>query len=189
MLKKTLPNIITLIRLLGTIVLLFITPFTTLFFVIYSICGISDVLDGSLARLFHTESQFGAKLDSISDMLFYAVMLFRVFPALWELLPIYIWYIVIAIVGIRVVSYVTAACKYRQFASLHTYMNKLTGFALFCVPYVLRLPIAVGYCMMVCIISMLGSLEELVIHFLAKKHDSSVKTIFVLLKKKRAQQE
>ncbi|MDS1003847.1 CDP-alcohol phosphatidyltransferase family protein [Clostridium sporogenes] len=47
---KNIPNLITMIRILGITVLVFIRPFSEIFFIIYLICGISDILDGMIAR-------------------------------------------------------------------------------------------------------------------------------------------
>ena len=55
-------------------------------FIVYSVCGVSDVVDGTLARLTGSESSFGAKLDSIADILFYGVMILRLFPLLCQTL-------------------------------------------------------------------------------------------------------
>ena len=185
MLKFYLPNAISLVRLFGTIALFFITPLEPIFYVIYSVCGISDVLDRSIARWLHAESQFGAKLDSICDILFYAVMLFRIFPVLWEMLPIYVWYIVIAILIVRISAYMVAAFRYHRFSSMHTYLNKITGFVLFCVPYVLHLPIAVGFCLFVCVVAMIASAEELLLHIVEKEYDQAIKSILSFIKKEK----
>ena len=73
---KNIPNFITMLRILGTICLFFVEPFTVAFFVIYSLAGITDVLDGFVARRLKATSEFGAKLDSASDLVFYAAMIF-----------------------------------------------------------------------------------------------------------------
>ena len=45
----TVPNIITAFRLIGSLVLLlFIPTYSTAFFIIYTLCGISDVVDGTM---------------------------------------------------------------------------------------------------------------------------------------------
>jgi len=160
----TLPNCITSLRIVGTLVLLLIEPLSTAFFLIYSLTGVTDVLDGFVARKTGCVTSFGAKLDSIADLLFYAVMLLRIFPVMWVRLPVEIWFAVALIVIIRVISYSVAAFKTGQFASLHTYMNKFTGFAVFCVPYVILQPIAVPVCSTVCLIAALAAMEELMIH-------------------------
>ena len=69
-----LPNFVTGLRMVGTFLLLFTKAFSPAFYVVYSICGISDVLDGFLARRTGTASEFGARLDSVADLLFYTVL-------------------------------------------------------------------------------------------------------------------
>ena len=131
----TLPNLLTALRIAGAVCMIFMPPLTQAFFIIYTLCGVSDVLDGTIARARHSESDFGARLDSIADLLFYAVMLLRIFPVLWERLPRVIWLLVAIVLLMRAASYITAAVKYRRFASLHTLLNKLTGFGVFMIPY------------------------------------------------------
>ena len=70
----------------------------------------------------------------------------------------------------------------RRFAALHTYMNKLTGAAVFVLPYFLRLPFAPAYCWAVCGIAALASTEELLIHLRGGEYNANKKTIFELRK-------
>ena len=102
-------NAITMVRIIGTLLLVFTQPFSALFFVIYTISGISDVFDGYVARKTKTSSAFGAMLDSIADLVLYAVMVLKIFPALLSTLPVGIWYAVTVIVIIRIVSYLLVA--------------------------------------------------------------------------------
>ena len=173
----TLPNCISILRMVGTLCLLGTAPLSTPFFVIYTLTGVTDVLDGWLARRTGTESALGARLDSIADLLFYAVMLGKLLPALLRRFPAALWYVVGAIVLIRLASYGVAAWKYRTFASLHTHLNKLTGAAVFAVPFVLPTALADGYCWVVCIIAALASVEELILHLRAKSYDPSRKNL------------
>lgn len=175
----TIPNIITLLRMVGTVVLLFISPFSTAFYIVYTLCGLTDVLDGMIARLTKKTTEFGAKLDSIADIIFYSVMLIRIFPVLWEVLPKSIWYLVALILVLRCVSYFTAAMKYKRFSARHTYLNKLTGVTLFFVPYFLTHSVGVTVCFVVCVIAILAVAEELLIHLSSKEYDSKRKTIFM----------
>ena len=68
--RTNLANIITLSRIILSIFLLFIEKNSLIFLSIYSICGLTDILDGYVARKTKTESQFGAKLDTFSDFYF-----------------------------------------------------------------------------------------------------------------------
>lgn len=171
-------DILTILRISGTIFLVALRPLSASFFLLYSLTGLTDVLDGWIARKTKTASEFGAKLDSIADLLFYAVMLFRVFPSLWNSLPGNIWYAVATIGVIRILAYLIAAVKYRRFAALHTYLNKLTGMAVFLVPFLLVTNYATVFCWAVCLVAALSSSEELVIHLRSERYHPNVKSIF-----------
>ena len=176
------PNFITCIRLIGTASLPFTKLFSIEFYIVYSICGLSDALDGWLARSLKQSSEFGSRLDSIADLLFYFVMLLMVLPVLWINLPWPIWIAVGAILLLRLISYIMAAFKYKCFASIHTYANKLTGFGMFSVPYFLPLPMMVYGCIIVCILTSFSTVEEFLIHLLSKEYNSNIKSIFMLPK-------
>lgn len=65
---------ITVCRIVGTLILSVLRPLSLVFFFVYTLTGLTDVLDGWIARKTKTASDFGAKLDSIADMLFCAVI-------------------------------------------------------------------------------------------------------------------
>lgn len=161
---KNLPNYITCCRILGAISMLFLKPFSVAFFAVYSFCGLSDLLDGFIARRMKTTSELGARLDSIADLTFYAVMFLKIFPTLIDTLPIWLWCMVGLVLALRGAAYLVAAVKYKRFASLHTIMNKTSGLAVFCIPYVIQLSFAVHYCLATAIITGTASFEELMLH-------------------------
>ncbi len=173
----TVPNVITAFRIIGSAVLLFITPLTPEFLILYAVCGLSDVLDGFIARSTGKTTELGARLDSIADLLYYAVMVLRIMPILLDILPLWLWCAAGVVVLLRLGSYITAAVKYGRFASMHTYMNKVTGLAMFTMPYVLKLPCAVTLCAVICCIAGLSSLEEFIIHLVRKEYNPNVKSI------------
>ncbi|MGN1156517.1 MAG: CDP-alcohol phosphatidyltransferase family protein [Agathobacter sp.] len=172
-------NLITLLRIAGTISLLMLKPLSAGFFWVYALTGLTDVLDGWIARKTKTASDFGARLDSIADLLFYAVILIRILPMLLVKLPSEIWYVVAAVLCIRISAYIIAAIKYRLFASLHTYLNKLTGATVFLIPFSLITDYTVAFCWIVSAVAMAASLEELVIHIRRKDYCSTAKSIFI----------
>lgn len=172
------PNFITSLRLIGTVCLLFLVPLSPTFYIVYSLTGITDALDGFIARRTSTVSELGAKLDSVADLFFYFVMIVKLFPILCIRLPREIWYAAIIVLLLRIISYLVAAIKYRRFASLHTFLNKLTGLAVFSVPFILRLPYTVQFCFFICIIAGLASAEELLIHIIGQQYNSNTKTLF-----------
>lgn len=162
--KKNIPNLITTFRLIGTVLLLFWQPLSKEFYVVYAFLGVSDVLDGWTARKLKVESAFGAKLDSIADLLFYTVMMIRIFPILWEALPKSIWIVVGVILIIRIISYAVTAIRDKEFASMHTAMNKMTGFCVFLLPYSFLTPCFFPYSVVVCAMALVASIQELQIH-------------------------
>lgn len=170
-------NGITALRMAGTLGLLIPRPLSPAFFVLYTLTGVTDVLDGWTARRMKIASQWGARLDSIADLMFYGVTMLRLLPILWELLPPELWAAVGGVLLLRLSSYTLAAVKYRRFASLHTYLNKLSGAAVFAIPYGLLLPAGVPFCWAVWGTTAAASAEELLIHLREKTYCSDRKSI------------
>lgn len=64
---KRLPNILTLLRGLGAAALIGLDVNRVAFWLVYALCGLSDMLDGPLTRRLHAESVQGERLDSAAD--------------------------------------------------------------------------------------------------------------------------
>lgn len=111
-------------------------------------------------------------LDSIADLMFYGALLVRLIPVLWKSFPMVIWYDVLVILLVRLISYAMAAVRYHRFAALHTRLNKLTGGAVFLLPYVLAVSTGVVYSWAVCILAFAAALEELAIHVFRKEYEA-----------------
>lgn len=169
---------ITSLRIAPSLFLLLFPLGSVWFLGLYTLTGLTDVLDGWLARKTGTASAFGARLDSIADLLFYGIVLLRLSPVLWQGMPKQIWYVVAAVVLIRLATYTTAAVKYHRFAALHTWLSKLTGGAVFLLPYVLAVTRGIIYGWMVCLLALAAALEELTIHLSQKAYDPERKSIF-----------
>ena len=130
---KNVANILTCFRILGSILLLFFPVFSVVFYIIYLLCGLSDMVDGAIARKTNSDTEAGAKMDSIADLIFIAVCLIKILPEINILHRLWIWGVGIAIVKIGniILGYVYE----KQFVSLHTVMNKITGLLLFLLPF------------------------------------------------------
>ena len=126
---RHLPNAISLLRVAGSISLLFCDVAGWPFWVIYALCGISDMVDGWLARKLHAESKTGAVLDSVADIVFVACCAIRLLPVLE--IPVWLWIWAGVIVFIKMVNQVSALAVCKRFCFPHTWANKLTGFLLF----------------------------------------------------------
>ena len=90
-----------------------------------------------------------------------------------------------AVALVRMVAYAVAAVKYHRFASLHTWLNKLTGGAIFLLPYILAISTGVVYSWTVCALASAASLEELAIHLRQKCYCADVKGILQLARKSK----
>ncbi len=176
----TAPNVLTCLRICGTVTILFLPPLSLSFFAVYIFCCTTDIVDGVLARMTGTASDFGARLDSVADILFYTVVLIRLFPALFEMLPAVVWWIVGGVLILRLCAYAAAAIRYRRFAAVHTYLNKLTGFVLFALPFLMLTPAAVPFSFAVCGVGALASLEELILHLFSGEYDANAKSVLIL---------
>ena len=75
-------NSITLIRILCSIAILFCPVFSVAFYALYIAAGLSDMMDGWVARRTHTASAFGAKLDTVADVIFVIVCLIKLLPVM-----------------------------------------------------------------------------------------------------------
>ena len=126
---KHLPNAITALRFMGAIGLLFFDVGSVIFRVFYSVCGISDMLDGYLARRLRCESKAGAVLDSLANLVFVACCCYKLLPAL--AFPKWLWIWSGAIVAMKVINQICALVMYKKCVFPHTIANKVTGALLF----------------------------------------------------------
>jgi len=123
------PNLISVLRTAGSAVLLFCDVTGWPFWLLYTLCGISDMVDGWLARKLHAETKAGAILDSVSDIVFVACCAIRLLPVLE--IPVWLWIWAVVIVFIKIVNQVSALVVCKRFFFPHTMANKLTGLLLF----------------------------------------------------------
>ena len=126
---KRLPNVISELRIAGSIGLLFCDVKGWPFWSLYVLCGLSDILDGWLARRLHAETEAGAILDSVADIVFVACCAIRLSPVLE--IPAWLWVWAGIIVTIKMVNQISALFVCKRFCLLHTVANKLTGLLLF----------------------------------------------------------
>ncbi len=129
---KHIANIITSCRIIGSVLLLSFPAFSLEFYIIYIICGFSDMIDGTIARKTNSTSEFGSKMDTVADIVFVIATLIKVLPTIHISGWLWIWGGVIAI--IKIGNIIWGYVSKKQFVSLHTIMNKVTGLLLFLLP-------------------------------------------------------
>lgn len=155
--KRNIANIITAIRIPLSLVLLLIAFGSPLFISIYIIIGLTDMVDGYIARKLKATSTFGAKLDSFSDFIFFSVVAIIIIPKL-ELSQLMI-NLALVIIFVRVISFVILYIKHKKIIMHHTILNKITGGLLFIYPLLMINSLEIA----IVIFGMLAAIDELVI--------------------------
>lgn len=125
-------NTITLFRIAAGIVLLLCPVFSPAFFVLYIAAGLSDMLDGFVARKTDTVSKLGSWLDTMADYVLVVVCLIKLLPVLRIPSWLYIWIGIIAF--IKVINIISGFAVQKKLVAVHSVMNKATGALLFLLP-------------------------------------------------------
>lgn len=133
--KKHIANLITGLRILLSVILLFCPTLSLSFGIIYLLCGFSDMVDGTIARKTNSVSQFGSKLDTVADFVFMAVSLAKLLPLMDFTMRIWIWVVLIAI--IKIINGILGFIQTNKLFP-HTVLNKVTGLLMFLLPLTLR---------------------------------------------------
>ena len=151
-------NTITFFRIAASIVLPFCPVFSPAFYVFYIVAGVSDMLDGFVARKTNTASRFGARLDTIADFVLVVVCLIKLLPILSIPAWLYIWIGIIAL--IKVVNIISGFAVQKRFVAVHSVMNKATGALLFLMP--LTIPaVSLKYsAIVVCAVATFAAIQE-----------------------------
>lgn len=135
--KKGLANALTICRIALSIALLIPATFSPAFFALYVLAGVTDMLDGYIARRTGTQSELGAKLDSIADLILAVVCLVKILPAI--AVPTWLWIWVAAIVLVKAANAVSGFVVEKRLVMPHTMANKVAGFVVFLVPFAIPL--------------------------------------------------
>lgn len=151
-------NIITSVRSLCSVALLFCTALSPTFYILYLLAGVTDMLDGTVARKTNTVSEFGSKLDTTADFVFVVVCLIKLIPVLDIPVWLYLWIGVIA--AIKVINLVFGLIEQKKLVAEHTIMNKVTGFMLFILPLILSIADLKYSSIVVCTVATFAAIQE-----------------------------
>ena len=151
-------NIITFVRILCSIAILFCPVFSVAFYSLYITAGLNDMIDGWVARKTNTVSEFGAKLDTVADFVFVVVCLVKLLPIMDFPSWLYIWIGVIAL--IKIINIVSGYVIQKQFVTIHSLMNKVTGVFLFILPLTLSFIDLRYSAVAVCLVATFAAIQE-----------------------------
>ena len=151
-------NVITGLRILVSAVLMFCLVFSPIFYVLYLIAGLSDMVDGIIARKTNSVSEFGSRFDSIADFVFVAVCLIKILPVINIPVWLYVWTAIIAL--IKIINFISGCAMQKKYVAVHTAMNKMTGVLLFMLPLTLSI-VSLNYSgITICSVATFAAIQE-----------------------------
>ena len=146
------------LRIILSVVLLAPPALSPTFLALYGTAGLTDMLDGFVARLTKTESEFGAKLDSAADLTFTVVSLAKILPTVAA--PAWLWAWVAAIAAVKVANVVNGLVIGKRLIMPHTTANKAAGFVVFLVPFAIPLVGITVPAIVACVIATFAAVQE-----------------------------
>ena len=151
-------NRITACRILLSLLLLTLPAFSTGFYAVYLLGGLTDMIDGAVARRTGTVSAFGARLDTAADLAFAVAVLLKLLPAME--LPIWLCVWGGGIAAVKLTNMAAGFLREKRLVAEHTALNKLTGGLLFLLPLLYPAFLWRGYAAAACIVATVSALEE-----------------------------
>ena len=179
--SKNIPNLLSLSRIGLSFIMFFVAQKPMVLFWLIVACGITDVLDGFLARRMHWESDLGARLDSLGDMVFYSALVLYVVRYQMDVIQQYMPGIY-SIFAIKTLTLVVCTIKNHATYSLHTYGNKLTGVLVVVAVCLILLTGEGSFTAVLVVVANLSALEELLIMSLHAHPDANTRSIFLMKK-------
>ena len=142
----------------GSIGLLFCPVFSAWFYGLYIFCGLTDMVDGTIARKTGAAGSFGAKLDTVADFLFVIASFVKLVPVIR--IPMWTWIWVAVIAMGKLVNLVLGFTQMKQMPSLHTVANKATGLCLFLLPLTMSFADLRYTAPVVCVLATIAAIQE-----------------------------
>ena len=184
-LKRNAANMITLVRIPCALGIVMSEPFSVMFYTFLTIGGLSDALDGAVARRISGDSPLGATLDSISDLCFFGSTVFSVILKEYGQIGLSAKLVFSLVVVTRLISYLIQLVKFRQMAPLHTLLNKFASISIFILLFLIPFIGITAAVIIASAIGIVGGIEEIIIHLLSAKPRSNTLSVLVVLKERK----
>jgi len=156
--RLTMANVLSALRIVLSAALFAPPALSPTFLALYAAAGLTDMLDGFVARRIKTESELGAKLDSVADLALAVVCLVNILPTV--AVPAWLWAWVAVIAATRAVNVVSGFVMGKRLVMLHTTANKAAGFAVFLVPFAIPVFGVVAPSIPACVLATLAAVQE-----------------------------
>jgi phosphatidylglycerophosphate synthase len=175
---KKLPNMLSIVRIVLSLILIIYMEKPIVFVVVYIAIGLSDVLDGAIARRLGCESELGARLDSIGDFVFYSILVYVFFYLYSSILEVTHIFAIIAIISTRLMNISLTKLKYKKVIFIHTFANKAAGVMVYFMPVVLIFIQKSILVWSVLLIAFIAAVEEMFITFIYDDFDLNRRSVF-----------
>ncbi len=162
--KKHIANIITGSRIIFSLPLVFIPLSSAWFYILYLFCGFTDMIDGAIARKTGAVSKFGARLDTVADFVFMFVCSIKILPLMH--IPVWLWAWIIIVALIKIFNIALVFIHKKKLISIHSVLNKITGFALFLLPLSLTFVETTYSVATICVLATIAVMQE--VYFIVK---------------------
>lgn len=176
---KMIPNILSISRIVLSLLLLLLEPLSVSFYVVYVYCIFSDIFDGVIARKQKLESKTGAMLDTVGDFVFAIAILITMFRCFMVPIWLVVWIAVILVVK---VSSGVISTKRHSGVITHTILDKTSALLLvLIIPVVHILDIGLDIpAAVVCVVASIATIEDTAIAFSQRKVTPNSPSFFTL---------
>lgn len=150
-----------------------------IFLGMFILIGVTDKLDGTIARYLNQTSHLGAKLDTMADMVFYpliALWLYRFSPQVVEGW----WYLVYVLMALFFIKMVLGKQKFGEIPVFHTIGGKTFAASLyfFMIIAILYPGLASQVFPVLCVIGYINQIEEMYIFITRDSVDENIRSVF-----------
>ena len=183
---KTIPNMLSISRLILIPAMLIPAYYIQdepqarfVFLIMFIVIGVTDKLDGTLARYLNQTTALGANLDTIADMVFYpliALWLYRFESGVvgeW-------WNLVYFLLALYFFKMITGKIKFGYVPAFHTIGAKTFSASLyfFMIAAILDPVLAKSIFPVLCVIGYINQLEETYILLTRDSVDENIRSVF-----------
>jgi len=177
------PNALSVYRILALpfIIYAIATGNKSLFITLLSINLLTDILDGLIARVFHLQTELGAKLDSLADVGTY-IMAFTGMIMLERSFVLAYLAEFLVLMLLWMLPMLLSLVRFGRFPSFHLWSYKVTGYVQGIFIFTFFLFVAnTAYFYFMLAVSCLAYIEELLLVVLLPRLRSNLRSIFFVL--------
>tara|TARA_B100000965_G_scaffold99055_1_gene81078 strand:- start:586 stop:1176 length:591 start_codon:yes stop_codon:yes gene_type:complete len=183
---KTIPNILSISRLILIPAMIIPAYYIDsepnarfVFLIMFIIIGITDKLDGTLARYLNQTTALGAKLDTIADMVFYPLITLWLYR--FESGVVGEWWILIyLLLALYSFKMITGKIKFGYVPAFHTIGAKTFSASLYFFMIIAMIDngLAKTIFPILCVIGFINQIEETYILFTRDSVDENIRSVF-----------